>query len=159
MGTICESFLDVGVSGSEVENWIISDDKMFQDFSNRLIHKDESGAEWVSLYFYQENKMQPPNEEVSVMGFPMGEQHIWSIASMYIVTDKREKLTEEELISSGFIQSHLSNTRECYSLFSREYSWSPGYKAEFAMSEGEDDIVSIKAIQVHTVLLYRFVIE
>lgn len=36
---------------------------------------------------------------------------------------------------------------------------SPGYKAEFAMSEGGDDIVSIKAIQVHTVLLYRFVIE
>jgi hypothetical protein len=36
---------------------------------------------------------------------------------------------------------------------------SPGYKAEFAMSEGEDDIVSIKAIQVHIFLLYRFVIE
>lgn len=155
MGTICESFLDVGVSGSEVENWIISDDKMFQDFSNRLIHKDESGAEWVSLYFYQENKMQPPNEEVSVMGFPMGEQHIWSIASMYIVTDKREKLTEEELISSGFIQSHLSNTRECYSLFSREYSWSPGYKAEFAMPEEEDDIVSIKAIPASINVLWE----
>lgn len=66
-----ESFLDFDVSNLEVENWIISDDKMFQDFPNRLIHKDESGVEWVSLHFYQENKMQPPNEEVSVMGLSL----------------------------------------------------------------------------------------
>ncbi|MCI8671978.1 MAG: ATP-binding protein [Lachnospiraceae bacterium] len=150
-----ESFLDFDVSNLEVENWIISDDKMFQDFPNRLIHKDESGVEWVSLHFYQENKMQPPNEEVSVMGFPIGEQHIWSIASMHIVIDKREKLMEEDLISSGFIQSQSSNTRDCYSLFSREYSWSPGYKAEFEMPEEEDDIVSIKAIPASINILWE----
>lgn len=149
------SFLDFGASGSDVENWVISDDKMFQDFPDRLIHKDESGVEWVSLYFYQENKLQPPNKEVSAMGFPIGEQHIWSIASMYIVIDEMEKLTEEELIVSGFIQSRSSNTRDCYSLFSREYAWSPGYKAEFAMPEEEDEIVSIKAIPASINVLWE----
>ena len=69
-----ESFLPFGASDSDVEEWIISEDKMFQDFPERLIHKDESGTEWVSLYFYQENKLQPPNEEISVIGFPIGEQ-------------------------------------------------------------------------------------
>lgn len=147
------SFLDFGASGSDVENWVISDDKMFQDFPDRLIHKDESGVEWISLYLYQENKLQPPNEEISVMGFPIGEQHIWSIASMYIVTDGMEKLTEEDLISSGFIQSQSPNTRDCYSLFSREYAWSPGYKAEFAIPEENE--VSINAIPASINVLWE----
>lgn len=150
-----ESFLDFGASASDVENWIISEDKMFQDFPDRLIHKDESGVEWVSLYFYQENKLQPPNEEISAMGFPIGEQHIWSIASMYIVTDEMEKLTEDELISSGFIQSMSFHTRDCCTLFSREYAWSPGYKAEFTMLEEDDDIVSIKAIPASINVLWE----
>lgn len=150
-----ESFLDSGASVLDVENWIISDDKMFQDFPNRLIHKDETGTEWVSLYFYQENKLQQPNEEIPVIGFPVGEQHIWLRASMYIVADKMNKLTEEELISSKFIQSQPFNIRDCYSLFSREYAWSPGYKAEFAISEEDDNIFPIKAIPASINVLWE----
>ena len=150
-----ESFLDFGAAVSDVEDWIISDDKMFQDFPNRLIHKDETGAEWVSLYLYQENRLQPPNEEMPVIGFPVGEQHIWSMASMYIVADKMDKLTEEELISSGFIQSQSSNTRDCYSLFSREYAWSPGYNAEFAISEDDDNRVPINAVPASINVLWE----
>lgn len=150
-----ESFLDFGVAVSDVEKWIISDDKMFQDFPSRLIHKDETGVEWLSLYFYQENKLQPPNEQISVIGFPAGEQHIWSIASMYIIANKMDKLTEEDLISSGFIQSQSSYTRDCYSLFSREYAWSPGYKAEFAISEDDDARVSINAVPASINVLWE----
>ena len=150
-----ESFLPFGASDSDIEEWIISEDKMFQDFPGRLIHKDESGTEWVSLYLYQENKLQPPNEEISVIGFPIGEQHIWASASMYIVSDKMEKLTEEELIDSGFIQSRSSYTRDCYSLFSREYAWSPGYKAEFAGPEEDDGRATIKAIPASVNVLWE----
>lgn len=150
-----ESFLPFGASDSDVEEWIISEDKMFQDFPERSIHKDESGTEWVSLYFYQENKLQPPNEEISVIGLPIGEQHIWVSASMYIVTDEMEKLTEEELIDSGFIQSRSSYTRDCYSLFSREYAWSSGYKAEFAVLEEDDDRATIKAIPASVNILWE----
>ena len=150
-----ESFLPFGASDSDVEEWIISEDKMFQDFPERLIHKDESGTEWVSVYFYQENKLQPPNEEISLIGFPIGEQHIWASASMYIVTDEMEKITEEELIDSGFIQSRSSYTRDCYSLFSREYAWSSGYKAEFAVPEEDDDRATIKAIPASVNILWE----
>ena len=150
-----ESFLPFGASDSDIEEWIISEDKMFQDFPGRLIHKDESGTEWVSLYLYQENKLQPPNEEISVIGFPIGEQHIWASASMYIVSDKMEKLTEEELIDSGFIQSRSSYTRDCYSLFSREYACSPGYKAEFAGPEEDDGRATIKAIPASVNVLWE----
>ena len=99
--------------------------------------------------------MQPPNEEMPVIGFPVGEQHIWSMASMYIVADKMDKLTEEELISSGFIQSQSSNTRDCYSLFSREYAWSPGYNAEFAISEDDDNRVPINAVPASINVLWE----
>ena len=150
-----ESFLPFGASDLDVEEWMISEDKMFQDFPERLIHKDESGTEWVSLYFYQENKLQPPNEEISLIGFPIGEQHIWVSASMYIVTEEMEKLTEEELIDSGFIQSRSSYTRDCYSLFSREYAWSSGYKAEFAVPEEDDDRATIKAIPASVNILWE----
>ena len=150
-----ESFLPFGASDLDVEKWIISEDKMFQNFQERLIQKDESGTEWVSLYFYQENKLQPPNEEISLIEFPNGEQHIWASASMYIVTDEMEKLTEEELIDSGFIQSRSSYTRDCYSLFSREYAWSSGYKAEFAVPEEDDDRATIKAIPASINILWE----
>lgn len=149
-----ESFLPFEASVTDVENWIRSEDKMFRDFPDRLIHKDETGIEWISLYSYQENKLQPPNEEISVMGFPSGEQHIWSIASMYIVTEEMEKLTEAMLTSSGFIRSQSTNTRVCYTLYSREYAWSPGYKAEFLIPE-EEDIVSIKAIPASINVLWE----
>ena len=74
------------------------------------------------------------------MGFSMGEQHIWSIASMYLVLDEPDNLTDERLQKSEFIKKNASSTRNCYSLFSREYAWSPGYEAIFeCVEDGEDE--------------------
>lgn len=135
-----DSFLPFDAEMSDVDAWVLQDDKLFQDFPDRFIHKDESDREWVSIYFYQENKIQPKNNEGASMGFSMGEQHIWSIASMYLVLDEPDSLTDERLQKSEFIKKNASSSRDCYSLFSREYAWSPGYEAVFeCVEDGEDE--------------------
>lgn len=134
-----EGFLPFDASGTDIDKWVQMDDILFRDFPSRLIHKDEYGKEWISMYLYQENKIQPPNAEISIMGFPNGEQHIWSLASLYMTFDRDSDITQGMLKSSGFIHRNKSNVSDCYSLFSREYAWSPGYKAEFEDVDVDED--------------------
>ncbi len=140
-----ESFCDIDASENDISKWILGEDKMFQDFPERFIHKDGMGKEWVSLYLYQENMFRPEVEEYSVSGFPKGEQHVWTIAAMYILPEAKTKYKEQDLIDSGFIRHSSNGTRDCYSLFSREYAWSPGYNAEFREYAYDDDESDIKA--------------
>ena len=134
-----DSFLSFEAPISDIDNWILQDDKLFQDFPDRFIFKDETGEEWISIYFYQENKAKPKNKEDIAIGFPAGEQHIWSIASMHLVLDMPEPLSEENLWKSEFIKKKSSNTRDCCSLFCREYAWSSGYVAEFESVENDEN--------------------
>ncbi len=134
-----ESFCDINASENDINKWILEEDKMFQDFPGRLIHKDEMGKEWVSLYIYQENKLRPEREEHSASGFPKGEQLVWTIATMYVLPEAKTKCKEQDLIDSGFIRHSSNGMQSCYSLFSREYAWSPGYNAEFRKIADEDD--------------------
>jgi hypothetical protein len=140
-----EGFCDIDASGDDISKWIFEDDKIFRDFPGRLIHKDERGKEWVSLYLYQENKLRPEGEEYSFSGFPKGEQHVWAIAAMYILPESKMKYKEQDLIDSRFIKHNFNSMRDCYSLFSREYAWSPGYNAEFREYAYEDDESDMKA--------------
>jgi hypothetical protein len=134
-----ESFCDINSSGDDVSKWILEDDKMFQDFPGRFIHTDETGREWVSLYIYQENKLRPGEEEYSASGFPKGEQHVWTRATMYILPKAKVKCKEQNLKNAKFVGRSFNGMQDCYSLFSREYAWSPGYNAEFRKTTEEDD--------------------
>lgn len=133
-----DEFCDIDASENEINKWIIEEDKMLRDFPRRLVHRDELGKEWVSLYLYQENKLRPNGEEYSVLGFPKGEQHVWTIATMYISADE-VNYKEQDLMDSGFIKHGSNGMRDCYSLYSREYAWSSGYEAEFKKYVDEDD--------------------
>lgn len=140
-----ESFCDINSSGDDIGKWILEDDKMFQDFPGRFIHKDEDGREWVSLYIYQENKLRPEGEEYYVSGFPKGEQHVWTISTMYVLPKTKTKYTEQDLIDLGFAGRSSNGMQSCYSLFSREYAWSPGYDAEFRKIDDEEDETGLNA--------------
>ena len=139
-----ESFCDINSSDEEAQLWVRGEDKMFTDFPGRFIHKDIDGSEWISLYIYQENKLRPENDEYSVSGFPRGEQHIWTIATMYILPNKKSKCIEKDLAEAGFASSS-NGMQSCYSLYSREYAWSPGYASEFVRSDEEEDEAGLKA--------------
>ena len=140
------SFLSFDASTSVIEDWVLQDDRLFMDFPNRFVLKDENGREWMVIYSYQETKTKPDNREDAAMGFPMGEQHIWSIASMYLLLDEPKNLEEEDLWKYAFIKKKLSNTRDCCALFNREYSWSAGYEAEFGYVEDDEDEYSEEAL-------------
>lgn len=142
-----EGFCDIYASEIDINKWIIEDDKMFKDFPDRLSHRDELGKEWVSLYLYQENKF-CPEEEPYILRFPKGEQHIWTVAAMYILPETKSKCKVKDLIDSEFIRHSSAGMRDEYSLFSREYGWSPGYNSkckEYAYENDESDIKAFPA--------------
>lgn len=140
-----ESFCDINSSTDDIEKWILEEDKMFQDFPERFINKDKDGKEWISLYLYQENELRPEGEEYSALGFPKGEQHVWTIAVMYILPKTKNKYSEQYLLESDFIKRSSSELKSCYSLFSREYAWSPGYEAEFKRIDNEEGETGLNA--------------
>lgn len=150
-----ESFCDINSSGDDVSKWILEDDKMFQDFPGRFIHTDGTGREWVSLYIYQENKLRPEGEEYSAFGFPKGEQHVWTMATMYILPEAKVKCKEQDLIDAKFARHSSNGMQDCYSLFSREYAWSPGYNAEFRKAAEEDDESSLNVFSAAVNFLWE----
>lgn len=150
-----ESFCNIDSSENDIKKWVVEDDKMFLDFPNRFVHVDENGKQWVSLYIYQENKLKPKDKENYVLGFPRGEQHIWTIATMYILLGEENKYTEEDLSASGFVRRSNNGMQSCYSLFSREYAWSSGYNAEFKNYTEEDDEIHINAFSAAVNVLWE----
>lgn len=140
-----ESFCDINSSVNDIKKWVIEDDKMFQDFPARFIQKDERGIEWVSLFIYQNNVLRPEKDECSVSGWIKGEQHVWTSATMYILPKKKIKYTEQDLISSGFVNCIVNRMQRSYTLYSREYAWSPGYYAEFRNIDDFKDEAGLNA--------------
>ena len=140
-----DSFCSVNASDNEIEEWIVGDDIMFKNFAQRLIRKDDVGNEWVSLYIYQENNLNIEHDEQFIRGFPCGEQHIWSVATSYIITEWKQEDSFDELV--GQIRDcSPDGIRRCYSLFSREYAWSPGYYSEFVNRKDNDDNENINVV-------------
>jgi len=137
-------FISYDASVTDIEAWTQTQDIMFSDFPERLIHKDKSGVEWICLYSYQEHKTQPPKTEMTKMDFSCGEQHIWSLATPFLIQTEDKALLLDNLNSSNFIDNGSCGIRNCYSLYNREYAWSPGYIAEFdagiTNAEISDDI-------------------
>lgn len=110
------TFLPFNASKKEINEWLSFKDILFENIPNRIIHTDEYGNEWVSLFLYQVNEMKPSNINISQIGYSVGEQHIWTIASMHIVNGN-VKLTIENLKKSKLIQNGVDKTTHSYSLF------------------------------------------
>ncbi len=139
-----ESFIDENATEEEIDKWVSDDAKMFSEITHRLVMVDSNGVEWVSLYSFQEKKKLIPRVEGFSGFFPRGEQTIWSMSALHIVEDDKE-LTLEKLWGSEFVKHRGDLTRDCYSLFCREYAWSPRYKYVFNDYEIDDED-PIKAI-------------
>ena len=139
-------FIDKDSTDEEINQWVLADDEMYSSFPERFIRRDSAGKEWVSMYLYQEVKRLVPGTEEFSLSLPRGEQHIWAISSLHIA-EASQKLTVSKLEESGYVRknSGMNTTRDCYSLYSREYAWSPGYKSEFDDNSYLDDECTIKA--------------
>ena len=133
-------FIDINAGDDEIRAWTENDSRVFSEFPERLILTDAVGDEWVTLYHLQEYKKQPTKKSDIVLGFPQGEQHIWSISTAFFGPKTMEN---KDLLSQIKKEKSLFNfgrgIRNCYSLYSREYAWSSGYQDEFQSCEGEDE--------------------
>lgn len=132
------AFLDMNCSDEDIERWIIEDDAIYSEFPDKLIITDADGTEWVSMYRYKEKQKKVMGEDEFPMSFSKGEQHIWVMLSLHITNEENHNVTLEDLQTSNYAKQS-SNMRDCYSIYNREYAWSPGYISEFEDNEDEAD--------------------
>ena len=74
---------------------------------------------------------------------------------MYVLPKTKTKYTEQDLIDSGFAGRSSNGMQSCYSLFSREYAWSPGYDAEFRKIYDEEDETGLNAFSAAVNFLWE----
>lgn len=77
------------------------------------------------------------------------------MATMYILPDEKVKCTEQDLIDAKIARRSSNGMQNCYSLFSREYAWSPGYNAEFKKTADEDDESSLNVFSATVNFLWE----
>lgn len=126
------SFLPNNALVEKIDSWLETPDNIFNKFSDSLIKKASDGTEWFSLRFYKNCQFRIHDDDVL---FIKGDQDIWMSSTMYLVSKSNEPVTLDKIESSEFMSTITSSIRSCYSLFNREYSWSPGYVDEFCSHE------------------------
>lgn len=139
-----EEFLPFDDSIDNARKWKKQESKLHNFVEKLLINKDADGIKWICLYSNQDVEVKPNDAEYELLTTVYGEQHVWSIATAYY-TKLRQKINHEEIIASGLLENDRGTIRDCYSLFNREYAWSPGYLDEFENTMEEDCSASIDA--------------
>ncbi|MBQ0090439.1 MAG: hypothetical protein KBT27_14020 [Prevotellaceae bacterium] len=134
-----EEFIPPDSSEERIQQWVRDESKLFTDYPRRLIMQDDSGTEWIALYHYNETKVKSLENKGSFFGLPNGEQHIWTITNSFLTKSSCNNDEFLELIKKNRFANSSNKVRDCYTLYSREYAWSPGYKEEFKHIEYEDD--------------------
>lgn len=93
------------------------------------IREDNGKRQWINLHFSRKNtsKSDGSNEYYPAQ---KGTQYAEIFSTAYLIP-KQGKLSIDEIKSSRYFETHHNTIRQCYSLFNREYSWSPGYGCQF----------------------------
>jgi hypothetical protein len=142
-------------SESDRDIWIETASPFFEKHEESLALKSEE-AEWLALYRYSLLKSDA-NESRGVFDERTA-QEIWSMSFGYFATSDDAQKVIEYYANKPFRRGNFPEVRCIYSLFSREYCWSPGYKDECAVEwrlldnnmqelyDGEDEGLAIAKI-------------
>ena len=121
MKTVHEETNKIDISTTiKKKDWLEKEGKYFCDLKNILFLKDHNGVNWISLTKYCGSNQQPPGTN------PLC---IWSWLYAYFVTPEQERAfvecAKKEL---SVINSETASHHEIYTVYNREYPWSPSCK-------------------------------
>lgn len=117
------------LNSEQAGNWV-KDFTSIEDYvPHCLIREDNGKRQWINLHFSRKNtsKSDGSNEYYPAQ---KGTQYAEIFSTAYLIP-KQGKLSIDEIKSSRYFETHHNTIRQCYSLFNREYSWSPGYGCQF----------------------------
>lgn len=141
-------FLNRDAIDKEVDTWINRKDESFKEFSNRFIQKDINGAEWILLRGHFRQEARKDNND-SGYYYSKGDQVIWLGSLLYIVSNPSKSITVELLEKSNYVTG--DECRSIYSLYNREFAWSPAYADDFKSNDyyRGDEIMKIRSAVIN----------
>ena len=106
------------------ENWVNDSDSL-PSIDKSIQVKDQNGGEWLVLEGY------PGWAEPKMLGekkwdYPC--KHLWFHLRSYLVKESEVNKLKKWASKQNFMGDWMPESKEQYSVFSREYFWSPAYK-------------------------------
>jgi hypothetical protein len=121
--------VDYDLDRDQARNWV-KDFSVINDYIPLcLLREDDSKRQWINLYFSRKSTSKSDGNN-KYYPAQKGTQYAEIFSTAYLIP-KQGKLSIDEIKSSRYFEIHHNTIRQCYSLFNREYSWSPGYRCQF----------------------------
>jgi hypothetical protein len=111
------------------EEWVSTASPFFEMHETKLIVKSED-AEWIALYQYCHQKSDVAAERDAYD--ERTAQDIWSMSFGCLASHDDALKVLAYFENTQFRRGDFSEGRRIYSLYNREYCWSPGYKDVYA---------------------------
>ncbi|MFA6867133.1 MAG: hypothetical protein WCR54_06405 [Clostridia bacterium] len=129
---------DLGLKQPQYNNWDFDNLKWAEcqndvmDFEKYIDITDNKDNSWMFLHG---NIMKR-----SMAGYDKDYREVWRMISAYFINTTEYDSFIEKLSPEHFWGRWFPESRSNYSLFSREFCWSPGYKAEFKDEKFEIEV-------------------
>jgi hypothetical protein len=107
------------------DEWVATAAPFFESHEKKLIVKSED-AEWIALYQYCHQKS--ATDEGRDSFDEKTAQEIWSMSFGYFASHDDALKVLDYFENTQFRRGSFPETRNIYTLFNKEYCWSPGYK-------------------------------
>lgn len=143
------NFLNRDATEKEIDSWINKKDESFKEFSNRFIQKDINGVEWILLRGHFRHEARKDNDSDSGYYYSKGDQVIWLESLLYIISKPSKRITLKLLEKSNYVIG--DECRSIYSLYNREFAWSPAYTDDFKSNDyyRGDEIMKIRSAVIN----------
>lgn len=118
-------------NSSDIHNWKNAKPEFFTSLPEKMIVNDEDNIDWVTLYLSEDKKNKKDIWDDTSMGFSKDSQQMWLISHAFFVKSEQFAGFVENILSVKENDYSVFEGRCVYSLFNREYAWSPGYQDVF----------------------------
>lgn len=116
----------------QAKQWV-NDFHDIMDNIENLIIQDANSNQWVRLHLFREFISR--NDKSLIYYSPQKGEHLSRFsATAYLIPKKISSSTKSKIKSWEFFKTQCISINDCYTLFNREYAWSPGYVSEFESS-------------------------
>ncbi len=116
----------------QANQWV-NDFHAIVDNIKNLIIQDSNTNQWVRLHLFREFISRNDNDCLG-QSPQKGDNVSQFSATAYLIPKKLSSSTKSKIKSGEFFKTQCISINDCYTLFNREYAWSPGYVSEFESS-------------------------
>lgn len=121
--------VDYNLDDVQAQKWVKDCSSIDDYIPLCLTREDTDKRQWISLHFSRNNVSKSDGSNNYYLP-QKGTQYTEIFSTAYLIP-KQGSMTIDKIKSERYFERHHISIKRCYSLFNREYSWSPGYDLQF----------------------------